>query len=111
ILARRLVFEGGEILIKGPHNIYVYVIEPEEISTVSQDSSTRKRNPRFAKAGFSPAVVSLPKKDININIDVSALSYKEWLEQQATARAARTTRGGKHFKAWSYSAHSYPQTP
>jgi hypothetical protein len=110
IMARRLVFEGQQILITGPHNIYVYVIEPEEISAVSQESLTKKLNPRFAKAGFT-AAVTLKSKDVNITIDVSALSYEEWLHQQQTSQAARTTRRGQLVKAGYFRAHSYPQTP
>ncbi|HLA10455.1 MAG TPA: hypothetical protein VJ023_07650 [Pyrinomonadaceae bacterium] len=107
ILTRRLVFEGRNILIKGPHNIYVFIIEPEAISTLSQESLTRKRNLRFANARFTEPVVPQSNEDLSITIDVSGFGHKEWLEQQAAARK----RGGVQLVRAGYRAHSLPQTP
>ncbi len=111
IVARRLIFEGRQVLIKGPHNIYVYLIEPDEVSVVNKASLTRKRNPGFVNAGLTAPTVQESKEDISITIDVSALSYKEWLEQQERARVAGTTREGQLGKAGYYRAHGYLQTP
>nr|MBA3768480.1 hypothetical protein [Acidobacteriota bacterium] len=102
IIANKVVFEGRDVLIKGPHNIAVYPVEDAgllgttleeamlEQGFISQDvqlvsvnhkgSPTRKR--------FVPQLI----EDGSITIDTSGQGYKEWLEKQkqkkATAPAA-----------------------
>lgn len=81
ILVRRLVFEGSDALIKGPHSVAIF---PARGVTLLHGLLPRKeRNPG---TGRQPEVtVELPESPVQsrsgrITVDTSGLGYREWLE-------------------------------
>ena len=82
ILAKRLVFEGPNVLIKGTHNIYVFPIESEEL------------------VGYGPASsrtsTQQPTPPVSVTIDVNGFGRAEWLERQQMLQAMNNSRKGHH---------------
>jgi hypothetical protein len=79
IVAKHLVFEGNDVLIKGNHNISIF---PAEDVTVIGNTLPRRLSDRGGKQGES---VEIPNtrpvgKRGNITIDTSGIGYNEWLE-------------------------------
>jgi hypothetical protein len=79
IVARHLVFEGNDVLIKGNHNISIF---PGEKVTVMGDTLQKRW---YRKNGKQEVAVEIPKnrpadKGGNITSDTSGIGYKEWLE-------------------------------
>lgn len=79
IVAKHLVFEGTDILIKGNHNISIF---PAEKVTVMRSSLPKRRHKQGRKESLT---VELPDtrpvdKGGSITIDTSGIGYKEWLE-------------------------------
>jgi hypothetical protein len=98
ILARRLIFEGPNVLIKGPHNIQVFPIESEELDGFSPEGRARNLSQRFSKASFDDSTSSRTATrqsapPVTLTIDVSGLGRKEWLEQQQEATQIRAASG------------------
>jgi hypothetical protein len=79
IVARHLVFEGNDVLIKGNHNISIF---PAEKVTVMGGTLARRS---YKKNGKQEVAVEIPDtrpadKGGSITIDTSGIGYKEWLE-------------------------------
>lgn len=79
IIARHLVFEGHDVLIKGNHNISIF---PAERVTVMGDTLPRRL---YKKDGKQRIAVGIPDerpadKGGSITVDTSGIGYKEWLE-------------------------------
>lgn len=79
IIAKHLVFEGNNILIKGNHNISIF---PAAKVTVMGDTLPRRV---YKKDGKQRVIVEIPDtrptdKGGDITIDTSGIGYKEWLE-------------------------------
>lgn len=79
IVAKHLVFEGADILIKGNHNISIF---PAEKVTVIRSSLPKRR---LKQGGKESLTVEIPDtrpvdKGGSITIDTSGIGYKEWLE-------------------------------
>jgi hypothetical protein len=91
ILVRRLIFESQKTLIKGPHDIHIFPIQPEEVSTIGAARLDREYSPRFSKVGFRGLRASVPlaqsAQPVSVTVDVSGLGRKEWLEAQRRAAA------------------------
>lgn len=86
ILARQLVFEGRNVLIKGNHAIHVFPIESEKLANFAADGRGRKRGAQFYKANYSSTSPrQATNQSMTITIDTSGLGRKEWLEQQQAA--------------------------
>jgi hypothetical protein len=105
ILARRLVFEGQHVLIKGPHDINVFTIEAEEIAGVRPGRLRTDNVVRFAKAGFIDMPASHPARSqspdaVSLTVDVSGFGAKEWrAQQEELERAGRASEGAQFVKA------------
>lgn len=79
IVARHLVFEGKDVLIKGNYNISIF---PAERVTIMGDALPRRF---YRKGGKQKVAVQIPDarpadKGGSITIDTSGIGYKEWLE-------------------------------
>ena len=79
ILAKHLVFEGSDVLIKGNHNISMF---PVEKVTLMGDTFPRRL---YKKDGKQAVMVEIPDtmpadKGGSITIDTSGIGHKEWLE-------------------------------
>jgi len=79
IVAKHLVFEGRDVLIKGNHNISIF---PAEEVTVMGDTLPRRL---YKKDGKQRIMVEVPDtrpahRTGNITIDTSGIGYKDWLE-------------------------------
>lgn len=79
IIAKHLVFEGRDVLIKGNHNISIF---PVEKVTVMGETLPRRLNKRNGKQEILVDVPDIKPADKggNITIDTSGVGYKEWLE-------------------------------
>jgi hypothetical protein len=98
ILARRVVFGGPNVLIKGPHDIHVFPIESEELAGSVAKGDERKGGARFAVASFtSPASPpAAPRRFLSpatITVDVSGFGRDEWLEQQRITAQLGAAKG------------------
>ncbi|HEY6233356.1 MAG TPA: hypothetical protein VIW64_18980 [Pyrinomonadaceae bacterium] len=92
IVTRRLFHEGKDALIKGNHNIYIFVVEEwgllgTTLETAARKDAAAKNEPLFSKArfrypllltGFNPS----PIRDGQITVDTSGQGYLEWRELQ-----------------------------
>jgi hypothetical protein len=79
IVAKRLVFEGHDVLIKGNHHISIF---PAENVTVMGETLPRRL---YKKDGKQRVRVEIPDarpapRGGNITIDTSGIGYKDWLE-------------------------------
>ncbi|HWX41798.1 MAG TPA: hypothetical protein VN345_11665 [Blastocatellia bacterium] len=79
IVAKHLVFEGHDVLIKGNHNISIF---PAEEVTVMGDTLPRRL---YKKDGKQRIMVQVPDtrpahRAGNITIDTSGIGYRDWLE-------------------------------
>ncbi len=79
IVAKNLVFEGNDVLVKGNYHISIF---PAEEVTVMGETLPR----RFVREGGEQSmIVEIPDtrpahRSGNITIDTSGIGYKEWLE-------------------------------
>ncbi len=79
VLAKHVVFEGQDVVIKANHNISIF---PAEGVSLMGDTLTRRLSRR---AGREILTVEIPQirpadKGGDITIDTSGIGYKEWLE-------------------------------
>jgi len=79
IIARHLVFEGNNVVIKGHHHISIL---PAEDVTVMGDNLPRRLH---KKNGKQTVTVEIPEsrppvRGGNITVDTSGIGYKDWLE-------------------------------
>ena len=80
IVAKHLVFEGNDVLIKGNYNISIF---PAENVTVMGDTLPRRVYEKDGKQRVMveiPDVRPAPVGGRNITIDTSGIGYKDWLE-------------------------------
>lgn len=94
ILARRVVFLGRNVVIKGPHDIHIFTIDETQLV---DNSSYKKDNGRMVKVGFLPpsSLASLKPTQGHITIDTSGAGRDEWLKQRRLQQLARKTRRSK----------------
>lgn len=81
IVAKHLVFEGNDVLIKGNHNISIF--PAERVTVMGIGNSLPRRLSK--KDGKQRVTVEIPgvrpvDKGGSITIDTSGIGYKEWLE-------------------------------
>lgn len=96
ILARRLLYEGPNVLIKGPHAIHVFTIESEELAGPVAESRGRKRGPHFSEVSYAdptPSRAASKQSPMTVTIDTSGFGRKEWLEQQAAQLRLKSRKG------------------
>ncbi|HEX5735632.1 MAG TPA: hypothetical protein VF131_22585 [Blastocatellia bacterium] len=79
IVARHLIFEGNDVLIKGNHNISIF---PAGEVTVMGETLPRRLSNR---GGIQRMVVDIPetrpaRRGGKITVDTSGRGYKEWLQ-------------------------------
>lgn len=89
IIARKIVFEGHNAVLKGPHNIYYFPLETDGVLGMnldaavkqqmrSQSSDIKSDDPDMLKS-FNPQLL---KKDWTVTIDSSGYGWQDWLEDQ-----------------------------
>ena len=93
ILARRLVFLGRNVVIKGPHDIHIFTIDETQLV----DNSSFRKDGRFVKVGFLPpaTLASLKPTQGHITIDTSGVGRDEWIQQRRTQQFAKNTGKSK----------------
>jgi len=87
IIARNLVFEGNDAVIRGPFNIYVYPIEQVGVLGTAAPDVARGTGARFLKAGLGIGRSLRLLRGGSITIDTSGRGRAEWLK----SRQARGT--------------------
>lgn len=94
ILARRLVFLGRNVVIKGPHDIHIFTIDETQLV---DNSSFKRDGARMVKVGFLPAsmLASLKPAQGHITIDTSGAGRDEWMLQRRFQQLARKTGKSK----------------
>ena len=91
ILARNLVFEGRNAVIKGTFSISVYPIDQTGLLGTTLEQALQRSGPRFVNARFSTVAArniptNLPLiKDGSLTISTSGRGYKQWLEDRGVA--------------------------
>jgi hypothetical protein len=85
IVARRLIFEGRDVLIKGNHDVHIFTAEPPTLT----DAAAQGVRAQILDAGFNSAAVLRrliatlrPVAGGHITIDTSGVGRKEWLESR-----------------------------
>ena len=114
IIANSVVFEGGDVVIKGNHNIAVYPVkELGTLGTTLEEAMLRQglvgHGAEFINAslkGSSSRTRFVPQfiREPHITVDTSGVGYREWLENQkrksTTAirfiKASMNTQGGEN---------------
>jgi hypothetical protein len=94
ILARRLVFLGRNVVIKGPHDIHIFTIDETQLV---DNSSFKKDGGRMVKVNFlSPSTLaSLKPTQGHITIDTSGVGRNEWIQRQRLQQLAKQTGRSK----------------
>src|SRR5215212_1404053 len=87
ILARQVIFEGKDAVIKGNHNVYFFPIDVTGFLGTTLEVAMNKQEPRFQKASFggSPPKAHVPPllaDGWSITIDTSGRGREEWLAEQ-----------------------------
>ena len=100
IIARQIVHEGKDVVIKGNHNIYIFPIEDWGALGTTLEAAMRGAGATEPALHFTPAVfhtASLTKRfipqliqDATITIDTSGVGYREWLERGQKKRALKS---------------------
>ena len=88
ILARRLVFLGRNVVIKGNFDIHIFTIDETQLV---DNSSLRKHDAKFVKAGLlkTSTLASLKPVQGLITIDTSGAGREQWLENQRRKQLAK----------------------
>ncbi len=96
ILARRVVFLGRDVVIKGPHDIFIFTVEGTEL--VENTASNRRARAQLLKTSLTNNhhAASDTKDGGVITLDLSGLGQKEWLANKALAAAAAMRSGRKN---------------
>jgi len=94
ILARRLVFLGRNVVIKGPHDIHIFTIDETQLV---DNSSFKRDGARMVKVGFLPpsTLASLKPAQGHITIDTSGVGRDEWIQQRRFQQVAKKTGRSK----------------
>ena len=79
IIARHLVFEGKDVVIKGNHNVSIF---PAEKVTIMGDKLPKQVSKKNEKEMVSVRIPNTrpPDKGGSITVDTSGIGYKDWLE-------------------------------
>ncbi len=91
ILAKQVIFEGKNAVLKGNHNIYFFPIEREGLLGVTLEVAMKQQQARFTNVGFRSNSSSIKRfvpyliQDGSITIDTRGQGHKEWLELQKQA--------------------------
>lgn len=94
ILAKKVIFEGRHVVIKGNYSVSFLPVELEGVMGTTLEVAMKQQGVRFAAVSYnsSPAlknfVPRLLEKDWSIKIDTSGKGRKEWLEEQEKAKQA-----------------------
>ncbi|HEX8746778.1 MAG TPA: hypothetical protein VF717_06225, partial [Pyrinomonadaceae bacterium] len=95
IVAKRLIFEGRNVVIKGNHDIHIFTVEPATLT----EQATEGNQVQILNAGFndpswlrSLASTLRPVQSGNITIDTSGSGRREWLESQRRNRPGAAAR-------------------
>jgi hypothetical protein len=81
ILARHLVFEGSEVVIKGSHHISIFPAQDIGVlgTTLRRHSRTASEKQQ-GQSGIEIPETRPPTRDGHITIDTSGIGSKEWVE-------------------------------
>jgi hypothetical protein len=89
ILAKQVIFEGRDAVLKGNHNVYFFAIDKDGLLGTTLDVAMKEQQAQhFANAGFENGAPSLSRfvprliSDGKITIDTRGQGRKEWLELQ-----------------------------
>lgn len=87
LLAKRIIFEGNNVQIKGNHNIYFMPLEMDGALGTDLESAMRTDLGPNARPSstemlekFEPKVI---QENYSLTIDASGLTYEEWLQIKA----------------------------
>lgn len=87
LLARKIIFEGNNVLIKGNYNVYFMPLEMDGALGTSLESAMRTGLGRNAEPDmpemlreFQPKLI---QENYSLTIDASGLTYDEWLQMKA----------------------------
>ncbi|MGE3468042.1 MAG: hypothetical protein AB7J13_14065 [Pyrinomonadaceae bacterium] len=87
LLAKRIIFEGNNVVIKGHHNIYFIPLESDGALGISLDSAIKATFGNQASRDLSERLQTFEPKLItsgySLTIDASGLTYDEWLLKKA----------------------------
>jgi hypothetical protein len=95
IIARRIVHEGKNVVIKGSHNIFIYPIDEWGMLGTTLEAAMAKQgfagsSIQFTQASFRPSerrrFVPHLIPDGTITVDTSGEGYYEWLEKEKQRR-------------------------
>lgn len=92
ILARNVIFEGRDAVIRGSFSIALYPVDQTALLGSTLEQALQRTGARFLNANFSSATTrALPAnlpviKGGSLTIDTSGFGYKQWLEQQAAMK-------------------------
>lgn len=99
ILARRVIFEGRNPVIKGNHAVYFFPVEMEGALGTTLEAAMREQGVQFSTVGLGSSssalrrfVPRLVQRDWSLTIDTSGLGYQEWLERQRQGMQARSLK-------------------
>ncbi len=93
IIAKQVIFEGRDVLIKGNYNVYFFPIDREGVLGTTLEVAMKEQEVTFQKASFNNAsrlkrfTPRLLQDDWSITVDTSGLGRKEWLEKQKRKQA------------------------
>ncbi len=112
IIARQLVFSGKNVVIKGPHDLHFFPLNPL-LSLDNGLQGTGGKRSSFLKAGFSTARFLRTARQQgqlvtpeSVTINVDGLGREEWLEKQ---KAAPKNRGYRNHPRRSGAAQDVTQ--
>jgi hypothetical protein len=91
ILTNNLIFAGRDAVVKGPHNLYVYIIDRSGLLGTNLQQALRNAEPQFLPASFN-GKRNLPVLPLieggNVTVDTHGFGRTEWL----TGQQARNNR-------------------
>jgi hypothetical protein len=92
IIARKIVHEGKDVLIKGSHNIYIFPVDDWGVLGMTLEQAMNaanldSRRTRFVRTNFrenksQPRFIPHVLHDRQITINTDGQGYPEWLEKQ-----------------------------
>jgi hypothetical protein len=110
IIARHLIFEGKDVLIKGNYDLHVFPLETLGALGTSLTEALSKQ-PHFIKSKYknlsrmSFSSLNLPLIENNlITVDLHGYGRKDWLEQQKNKKKSEDSISQSKFRTASYLA-------